>query len=171
MLIVTHQDLKNAVLEKNSELNVQTRVYPKYETRGDLAACVETFREWLQDQVTDLERDAATPSAILDPSVSVILVAHSMGYVFLHNFKSCTNKISEVSLQQTHSSRFLTKHPSPQTPNKSSCSRSSKASWPSTRPTTGSRAPCSPTAPSRNTKTSPRCGTCSPASRPLCPHS
>jgi alpha-beta hydrolase superfamily lysophospholipase len=33
----------------------------------------------LQDQVTDLERDAATPSAILNPSVSVILVAHSMG--------------------------------------------------------------------------------------------
>jgi hypothetical protein len=33
----------------------------------------------LQDQVTDLERDAATPSAILDPSVSVVLVAHSMG--------------------------------------------------------------------------------------------
>tara|TARA_R110002060_G_scaffold30351_1_gene40768 strand:- start:479 stop:634 length:156 start_codon:yes stop_codon:yes gene_type:complete len=35
----------------------------------------------LQDQVTDLERDAATPSAILEPSVGVILVAHSMGYV------------------------------------------------------------------------------------------
>jgi len=40
---------------------------------------VETFREWLQNQVTDLERNAATPSAILDPSVGVILVAHSMG--------------------------------------------------------------------------------------------
>jgi hypothetical protein len=79
LLTDTIQDLKNAVSEKNSELDVQTRVYPKYETRGDLAACVETFREWLQDQVTDLERNVATPSAILDPSVSVILVAHSMG--------------------------------------------------------------------------------------------
>ncbi|KAG4412553.1 hypothetical protein IFR04_014304 [Cadophora malorum] len=71
--------LKKSVSEKSPHLNVQTRVYPKYETRGDLAACVETFREWLQDQVTDLERDAATPSAILEPSVGVILVAHSMG--------------------------------------------------------------------------------------------
>jgi hypothetical protein len=79
LLTAAIQDLKNAVSEKNPELNVQTRVYPKYETRGDLAACVETFREWLQDQVTNLERNAATPSAILDPSVSVILVSHSMG--------------------------------------------------------------------------------------------
>ncbi|KAH9208882.1 hypothetical protein DL95DRAFT_372809 [Leptodontidium sp. 2 PMI_412] len=71
--------LKKSVLEKSPDLDVQTRVYPKYETRGDLAACVETFREWLQNQVTDLERDAATPSAIFDPSVGVILVAHSMG--------------------------------------------------------------------------------------------
>lgn len=73
------EDLKKSVLEKTPELDVQTRVYPKYETRGDLAASVQTFREWLQDQVTDLERNAATPSAILNPSVSVILVAHSMG--------------------------------------------------------------------------------------------
>ncbi|KAK0100146.1 hypothetical protein ONS95_008484 [Cadophora gregata] len=71
--------LKKSVSQKSPHLDVQTRVYPKYETRGDLAACVETFREWLQDQVTNLERDAATPSAILDPSVGVVLVAHSMG--------------------------------------------------------------------------------------------
>ena len=35
----------------------------------------------LQDQVTDLEQNAATPQAILNPSVSVVLVAHSMGCV------------------------------------------------------------------------------------------
>ena len=27
-------------------MDVRSAVYPKYETRGDLAACVETFREW-----------------------------------------------------------------------------------------------------------------------------
>lgn len=38
---------------------------------------VDFFR--LQDQVTVLEQDAANPSAILNPSVGVILIAHSMG--------------------------------------------------------------------------------------------
>ncbi|RFU31631.1 hypothetical protein B7463_g4720, partial [Scytalidium lignicola] len=71
--------LRNLVAEKESGLNVRATLYPKYETKGDLAACVETFREWLQDQVTDLERNAATPQAILNPSVGVILIAHSMG--------------------------------------------------------------------------------------------
>jgi hypothetical protein len=60
-------------------LKVHTAVYPRYETRGDLASCAETFREWLQDQVTDLETTAKSKSAILNPSVGVILVAHSMG--------------------------------------------------------------------------------------------
>ena len=96
------QDLRNLVAEREPDLNIRTAVYPKYETRGDLAACVEEFREWyntsmrlfrsifiglgtdsvrLQDQVTDLEQNAATPLAIVNPSVGVILIAHSMGYV------------------------------------------------------------------------------------------
>jgi hypothetical protein len=45
-LIITQQDLKNIVSKESPDINVETRVYPKYETRGDLAACVETFREW-----------------------------------------------------------------------------------------------------------------------------
>jgi hypothetical protein len=61
------------------DLNVHTALYPKYDTRGDLAVCVEAFKEWLQDQITDLETHAATPLAIQNPSVSVILVAHSVG--------------------------------------------------------------------------------------------
>jgi hypothetical protein len=94
------QNLRNLVAKRGPDLNVHTAIYPKYETRGDLAACVETFREWydasmilfesiftrlgtdfarLQDQVTDLEQNAATPLAILNPSVGVILIAHSMG--------------------------------------------------------------------------------------------
>ncbi|KAH8801369.1 hypothetical protein F5884DRAFT_862069 [Xylogone sp. PMI_703] len=73
------ENLRSLVAEQEPELDVRTIVYPKYETRGDLAACVETFRDWLQDQVTDIEHNAATPQAILHPSVGVILVAHSMG--------------------------------------------------------------------------------------------
>jgi len=34
----------------------------------------------LQERVTDIESNAATPSAILHPSVGVIIIAHSMGY-------------------------------------------------------------------------------------------
>ncbi|CAG8972347.1 hypothetical protein HYALB_00005015 [Hymenoscyphus albidus] len=73
------QDLKTEISNQSPDLKVHTDVYPKYETRGDLASCSETFREWLQDQVTDLETSAATPSAIMNPSVGVVLVAHSMG--------------------------------------------------------------------------------------------
>jgi len=45
-LIIIQQDLKKIVSKESPDINVETRVYPKYETRGDLAACVETFREW-----------------------------------------------------------------------------------------------------------------------------
>jgi hypothetical protein len=61
---------------------VQTCIYPKYETRGDLAACVDTFREWLQEQVIGIERENGSKNPVFEPSVGVILVAHSMGYVF-----------------------------------------------------------------------------------------
>jgi len=40
------QHLQRVVSEERWDLEVHTAVYPKYETRGDLAACVETFREW-----------------------------------------------------------------------------------------------------------------------------
>jgi len=55
-------------------------VYPKYETRGDLAGCVETFKEWLQEQVASIELAAGNKSAILNPNVGIVLVGHSMGY-------------------------------------------------------------------------------------------
>ncbi|KAL7265853.1 hypothetical protein RUND412_011619, partial [Rhizina undulata] len=61
------------------DLKIRTKVYPRYETRGDLNACVARFREWLVNEVIDLEVKAGTPSAAVDPSVRVILVAHSMG--------------------------------------------------------------------------------------------
>ena len=40
------QKLRNLVAEKVPDLNVHTAVYPKYDTRGDLAVCVEAFKEW-----------------------------------------------------------------------------------------------------------------------------
>lgn len=73
--------LQALVAEKEPDLNVRVVVYPKYETRGDLAVCVEIFREWLQGQVTTLEREAGTPTPILNPSVKVVLLAHSAGLV------------------------------------------------------------------------------------------
>ncbi|PLB43678.1 hypothetical protein P170DRAFT_441136 [Aspergillus steynii IBT 23096] len=60
-------------------VKVATAVYPKYETRGDLKECVSVFREWLQNQVIDLEVENRTASPTVDPSVHVFLVGHSMG--------------------------------------------------------------------------------------------
>lgn len=54
-------------------------MYPKYETRGDLADCVGRFRDWLQEKVIDLEVAKGTPSPTVDPSVRVVLCGHSMG--------------------------------------------------------------------------------------------
>ncbi|OBT46513.1 hypothetical protein VE00_03355 [Pseudogymnoascus sp. WSF 3629] len=54
-------------------------VYPAYETRGDLAAAVASFRSWLLDHVIDLEVAAETPSPSVAPSVHIVLVGHSMG--------------------------------------------------------------------------------------------
>jgi hypothetical protein len=90
------QELQTLIAEKEQNLDVRIAVYPKYETRGDLAVCVEIFREWyavvtlllaqfeadlsrLQSQVTDLERESGSPFPISDPSVKVILLAHSAG--------------------------------------------------------------------------------------------
>jgi hypothetical protein len=58
---------------------VQVLVYPKYETRGDLADCVSRFRDWLQEKVIDIEVNKGTPSPTVDPSVRVVLCGHSMG--------------------------------------------------------------------------------------------
>ncbi|KAE8391806.1 hypothetical protein BDV23DRAFT_64113 [Aspergillus alliaceus] len=60
-------------------INVATVVYPKYQTRGDLKECVGHFREWLQNQVIDLEVANRTASPTVDPSVHVFLIGHSMG--------------------------------------------------------------------------------------------
>ncbi|KAH8648050.1 hypothetical protein BGZ60DRAFT_535182 [Tricladium varicosporioides] len=72
-------ELKAALEPCFPDIKIQTAVYPKYETRGDLGACVETFREWLQDQVTVLEKQNGNKKAIVEPSVGIVVVGHSMG--------------------------------------------------------------------------------------------
>ncbi|KAL1868522.1 hypothetical protein Daus18300_005956 [Diaporthe australafricana] len=73
------QHLRDLVAERLPRLDVQVLVYPKYETRGDLADCVARFRDWLQEKVIDIEVGKGTPSPTVDPSVRVVLCGHSMG--------------------------------------------------------------------------------------------
>lgn len=63
---------------------VTSVVYPKYETRGELAHSTATFLEWLKERVMELRKEhLEKPWPPYDRDVGVILVAHSMGYVFL----------------------------------------------------------------------------------------
>ncbi|KAM0238724.1 hypothetical protein ACHAPO_003697 [Fusarium lateritium] len=73
------QDLSDLVREALPKVKVESIVYPKYETRGDLGSCVSRFRDWLQDKVIDMEVAAGTPSPTIEPSVRTILIGHSMG--------------------------------------------------------------------------------------------
>ncbi|KAG9248918.1 hypothetical protein BJ878DRAFT_537846 [Calycina marina] len=61
------------------KVSVRIIVYPQFETRGNLEACVSRFRDWLQEKVIDIEVENKTPSPTVDPSVHTILIGHSMG--------------------------------------------------------------------------------------------
>ncbi|CAK7262759.1 hypothetical protein SEPCBS57363_000207 [Sporothrix epigloea] len=73
------EDLRQRVAQALPLVDVRIAVYPTYETRGDLAACVARFTEWLLEKVIDLEVAARTPSPTVDPSVHCVLIGHSMG--------------------------------------------------------------------------------------------
>lgn len=73
------QHLRGLVSALLPKLDVRVLVYPKYETRGDLADCVGRFRDWLQEKVIDIEVAKGTPSPTVDPSVRAVLCGHSMG--------------------------------------------------------------------------------------------
>uniref|UniRef100_V5EVD3 DUF676 domain-containing protein n=2 Tax=Kalmanozyma brasiliensis (strain GHG001) TaxID=1365824 RepID=V5EVD3_KALBG len=71
-------------------LHVQSLVYPTYDTRGSLAAAVESFVEWLTEQTVMLESkpeiNPATGEIVPDSgkgggmgSVKIVLAGHSMG--------------------------------------------------------------------------------------------
>lgn len=71
-------------------LHVKSLVYPTYDTRGSLAAAVESFVEWLTEQTVMLESkpeiDPATGDVVPNSgkgggmgSVKIVLAGHSMG--------------------------------------------------------------------------------------------
>ncbi|RDL39528.1 Uncharacterized protein BP5553_03868 [Venustampulla echinocandica] len=66
-------------------ITVQSIVYPKFETRGDLNEYTREKKlmgyiaKRLLEKVIDLEVSNNTPSPTIDPSVRTILVGHSMG--------------------------------------------------------------------------------------------
>ncbi|KAJ4403306.1 hypothetical protein N0V82_010675 [Gnomoniopsis sp. IMI 355080] len=73
------EDLRTRLSTLLPKLDVRVLVYPKYETRGDLADTVSRFRDWLQEKVIDIEVAKGTASPTVDPSVRVVLCGHSMG--------------------------------------------------------------------------------------------
>ncbi|CAK7272418.1 hypothetical protein SEPCBS119000_005115 [Sporothrix epigloea] len=73
-------DLKNAVAALVPDsVRVETVVYPRYETTGELAAASQKFLEWLELHVMDVREANHVPWLPENRSVEVILVAHSMG--------------------------------------------------------------------------------------------
>ncbi|CAM1502186.1 Fc.00g041700.m01.CDS01 [Cosmosporella sp. VM-42] len=73
-------DLKRAVTKLLPEQRVESVVYPKYETKGELAQATDAFLEWLKERVMEVRKThSEKPWPPNDRDVGVILVAHSMG--------------------------------------------------------------------------------------------
>ncbi|KAI0104998.1 hypothetical protein GGR51DRAFT_549210 [Nemania sp. FL0031] len=74
------EDLKAQVTKQLPDDHVESVVYPKYETKGELGQCSVSFLEWLKERVMDLRKaHCEKPWPANDRDVGVILVAHSMG--------------------------------------------------------------------------------------------
>ncbi|KAH9890167.1 hypothetical protein F4778DRAFT_773141 [Xylariomycetidae sp. FL2044] len=73
-------DLQKRVADKLPEHHVESIVYPKYETKGELRECCDAFLSWLKEKVMDVRKaHTEKPWPPHDRDVGVILVAHSMG--------------------------------------------------------------------------------------------
>ncbi|KAH7028008.1 uncharacterized protein B0I36DRAFT_328439 [Microdochium trichocladiopsis] len=73
-------DLQKQVAAKLPEQNVESVVYPKYDTKGELGQCSESLLSWLKEKVMDVRKEhSEKPWPPNDRDVGVILVAHSMG--------------------------------------------------------------------------------------------
>ncbi|RKU47043.1 hypothetical protein DL546_008677 [Coniochaeta pulveracea] len=60
--------------------HIESIVYPKYETKGELAETTAAFLEWLKERVMEVRKaHVETPWPPNDRHVGVILIAHSMG--------------------------------------------------------------------------------------------
>ncbi|KAF4968351.1 hypothetical protein FSARC_4297 [Fusarium sarcochroum] len=73
-------DLKKAVGKELPDDKVESVVYPRYETTGELDKATESFLEWLKERVMEIrKKKSEKPWPPHDRDVGVILVAHSMG--------------------------------------------------------------------------------------------
>ncbi|CAN8102242.1 unnamed protein product [Discula destructiva] len=73
-------DLKRTVAGQLPDHNVETVVYPKYATKGELAEASVRFLEWLKERVMEIRKaKIEKPWPPNDRQVGVVLVAHSMG--------------------------------------------------------------------------------------------
>lgn len=73
-------DLRKAVAQHLPSDRVESIVYPKYETKGELSEASEAFLEWLKERVIDIRKaHSENPWPPNDRDVGVVLVAHSMG--------------------------------------------------------------------------------------------
>ncbi|KAI1813473.1 hypothetical protein GGS20DRAFT_478373 [Poronia punctata] len=75
------EDLKERVSAQLPDDDVvESIVYPKYETKGELGQCSVAFLSWLKERVMDVRKvRCEKPWPPNDRDVGVILVAHSMG--------------------------------------------------------------------------------------------
>ncbi|KAH8171671.1 alpha/beta-Hydrolase [Sarocladium implicatum] len=73
-------DLRRQLGKQLPDHSVKSVVYPKYETKGELAQASEAFLEWLKERVMDeRKKTCENPWPPSDNKVGVVLVAHSMG--------------------------------------------------------------------------------------------
>ncbi|GAW26120.1 hypothetical protein SAMD00023353_2101510 [Rosellinia necatrix] len=74
------EDLQAQVAKQLPNDNVESIVYPRYETKGELGQCSVTFLAWLKERVLDVRKARCEkPWPADDREVGVVLVAHSMG--------------------------------------------------------------------------------------------
>lgn len=73
-------DLQRLVGKQLPDHRVESVVYPKYETKGELSQATDAFVEWLKERVIDCRKaHFENPWPPRDRNVGVVLVAHSMG--------------------------------------------------------------------------------------------
>lgn len=54
-VLILVQHLKGLVAESLKDDQVEAAVYPKYETKGDLAQCTANFTEWWVRDISGME--------------------------------------------------------------------------------------------------------------------
>ncbi|KAK4119640.1 hypothetical protein N657DRAFT_626456 [Parathielavia appendiculata] len=72
--------LKDTAANNLPDHELAIAIYPRYETRGELAQSTSAFLEWLKERVMELRKaHLEDPWPPNDRRVGVVLVAHSMG--------------------------------------------------------------------------------------------